>query len=65
MNLERIKDMTQQTNLELKQFSGFRDLTDEELQDINGGGALVIIGGVLLVAFVLGAFNGCTDARKK
>lgn len=57
--------MTQQTNLELKQFSGFRDLTDEALQDINGGGALVIIGGVLLIAFALGAFNGCTDARKR
>ena len=58
--------MKQQKNVELNSISIFKELSEAELVEVNGGIApLVVIGGFLLISFTLGAVNGCSDARKK
>ncbi|XOQ37506.1 MAG: hypothetical protein ACFWTQ_08320 [Lactococcus sp.] len=58
--------MKKQTRLALNQLSGFHDLSESDLQEINGGVApLVVIGGIIVVGFVIGAVNGCSNAKKK
>lgn len=57
--------MSQETNLAFNQFLGFRDLTEEELQDINGGWGHLVLAAGLGIVFVVGVYNGYTDAKKK
>ncbi|GAX48427.1 class IIb bacteriocin, lactobin A/cerein 7B family [Pseudolactococcus reticulitermitis] len=58
--------MKKQTILELNQLSGFRDLSEGDMQEVTGGVApLVVIGGIIVVGFVLGTVNGCSNAKKK
>ena len=52
--------MKQQKNVELNAISIFKELSEAELVEVNGGIApLVVIGGFLLISFTLGAVNGC------
>ncbi|MCJ1989969.1 class IIb bacteriocin, lactobin A/cerein 7B family [Pseudolactococcus carnosus] len=58
--------MKHQKIVELNAISIFKELSEAELVEVNGGIApLVAIGGFLLISFTLGAVNGCSDARKK
>jgi lactobin A/cerein 7B family class IIb bacteriocin len=48
--------------------AGFSKMTDEELQDVNGGGlvaALVVVGVIVVVCFAIGVYNGYQEQARK
>jgi len=51
------------TMIEQNKNSSFCQVSREELLEINGGSPKIIVGGVLLVIFVIGVVNGCNSVR--
>jgi lactobin A/cerein 7B family class IIb bacteriocin len=46
--------------------NSFKELDDNELRETNGGiGPLVIIGIIIVGAFVIGCVKGCSDEAQK
>jgi lactobin A/cerein 7B family class IIb bacteriocin len=67
IELIRKRRSDEKTNkVSVKSVIRFHDLSESDLQEINGGVApLVVIGGIIVVGFVIGAVNGCSNAKKK
>lgn len=47
------------------QMSGFNEVTETELCEINGGGPLTVVAAVVVIAFLIGVVKGCSDEANK
>ena len=51
--------------MDLAMTNGFKELSANEMYDVEGGGIFAIVGLVLCVVLICGACKGCTDEAAK